>query len=80
LSTIRPCSKVLAEQVLSRVRELGYNRYKLIVQTTVGQRLGQTIRILSRALWNTKTDSFASINYESNSMFIVISVFGFYFE
>ena len=71
---------MLADSVLTKVKELGYTRYKIIVQVTVGQRLGQAMRVVSRALWNVKTDSFASVSYESHTMYCVINVFGLYFE
>jgi len=73
-------SKMLTDTVLGKVKELGYSRYKIIVQVTVGQRLGQAMRVVSRALWNVKTDTFASVSYEGQTMYCTINVFGLYYE
>lgn len=55
-------------------------RYKLIIQVTVGQKQGQAMRIVSRCLWDTTTDSFASEYYENESMYCVCQVYGLYYE
>ena len=73
-------SKMLTDTVLGKVKELNYSRYKIVVQVTVGQRLGQAMRVVSRALWNAKTDTFASVSYENQTMYCIINVFGLYYE
>jgi hypothetical protein len=44
-------AKQLADDLRERVKLLGYERYKLIIQVTVGQKTGQAMRIVSRCLW-----------------------------
>jgi hypothetical protein len=44
-------AKQLADDLRERVKALGYERYKLIIQVTVGQKTGQAMRIQSRCLW-----------------------------
>jgi hypothetical protein len=39
--------------IKERVKNLGYERYKLVVQVTVGEKTGQGIRLASRCLWDT---------------------------
>lgn len=48
---------------------LGKSRYKVVVQTTIGQLKDQGIRVGSRCLWDSTTDNYASC-YFSNVSFI----------
>lgn len=73
-------SKHIAEDLREKVKALGYDRYKLVIQVTLGQKKGQAMRIVSRCLWNTSTDSFASEYFENESLYCVCQVFGLYFE
>lgn len=43
--------------------QLHLPRYKIIVQTTVGQMRNQGIRVASRCLWDLNTDNYASASY-----------------
>ena len=70
----------LADVIKERVKNLGYSRYKLIVQVTVGEKTGQALRLASRCLWDTTTDNFASDFYENASVYCVGMVFGLYYE
>ena len=73
-------SKHIAEDLREKVKALGYDRYKLVIQVTLGQKKGQAMRIVSRCLWDTHTDSFASESYENDSLYCVCQVFGLYYE
>ena len=73
-------SKHIAEDLREKVKALGYDRYKLVIQVTLGQKKGQAMRIVSRCLWDTATDSFASEYFENESLYCVCQVFGLYFE
>ena len=44
-------AKELSDVVKEKVKGLGFDRYKLVVQVTVGQKVGQAMRIASRCLW-----------------------------
>ena len=48
---LKQVAKELSDVVKEKVKDLGYDRYKLIVQVTVGQKVGQAMRIASRCLW-----------------------------
>jgi hypothetical protein len=73
-------SKHIAEDLREKVKALGYDCYKLVIQVTLGQKKGQAMRIVSRCLWDTSTDSFASEYFENESLYCVCHVFGLYFE
>ena len=63
-----------------KVKLLGYDRYKLVIQVTLGQKLGQAMRIVSRCLWDTSSDAFASEYFENETLYCVCQVYGLYFE
>eukprot|EP00163_Fabomonas_tropica_P008216 TRINITY_DN1783_c0_g1_i1.p1 TRINITY_DN1783_c0_g1~~TRINITY_DN1783_c0_g1_i1.p1 ORF type:complete len:104 (-),score=7.30 TRINITY_DN1783_c0_g1_i1:290-601(-) len=60
--------------------DLGYRRYKLVVQTVIGENNGQGVRTASRCLWDTENDNFASASFANTSIFAVAMVFGLYYE
>merc|ERR1711934_146960 len=47
-------------EIQERIKELGYKRYKLITQVTIGEMKGQTMRIGSRCLCDVNNDNCAS--------------------
>uniref|UniRef100_A0A061QTB8 Flagellar outer dynein arm light chain 2 n=1 Tax=Tetraselmis sp. GSL018 TaxID=582737 RepID=A0A061QTB8_9CHLO len=73
-------AKQLADDLRERVKLLGYERYKLIIQVTVGQKTGQAMRIVSRCLWDANADNCASAYYENETLYCVCQVYGLYYE
>jgi tctex1 domain-containing protein 2 len=73
-------AKQLADDLREKVKALGYDRYKLVIQVTMGQKKGQAMRIVSRCLWDTNTDNYASEIFENESLYCVCQVYGLYFE
>ena len=59
---------------------LEFDRYKLIVQVDIGEFKGQGIKVASRAVWDTTTDSYASASFKSANLFAVAMVFGCFYE
>lgn len=49
----------------SFTESLGKSRYKIVVQTTVGQMRDQGVRVASRCLWDPVTDNYASCYYSN---------------
>ncbi len=61
--------KQLADDIREKVKGMGYERYKLIVQCELGEKKGQAINMVSRCLWDTSTDGFVSESYVSETLF-----------
>ena len=53
-------------------------RYKIVVQTTVGQMKDQAIRVASRCLWDPNTDNYASTSFKNETIFASVMVFCLY--
>ncbi|KAI9362527.1 Tctex-1 family-domain-containing protein [Zopfochytrium polystomum] len=73
-------AKKIANEILAAVNKLEYERYKVVVDVTIGEFKGQGIRVASRTLWDTSTDTYASASFRNASLFAVAIVFGCYFE
>ena len=67
-------AKELTDIIKERVKALGYDRYKLVVNVTVGQKKGQAMRFASRCLWDTSCDNLATEFYENKTLYCVAQV------
>ncbi|XP_051980959.1 dynein light chain Tctex-type 4-like isoform X1 [Xyrauchen texanus] len=72
--------QMLADLVLSKLKDDNPPRYKLVCQVVVGQSSKQGIRIASRSLINSDTDSYTSADFQNHSVFAVAIVHGVYCE
>jgi len=69
----------ISDKIREKVTEsLGKTRFKVVVQTTIGQLRDQGIRIASRCLWDPNTDNYASCNYSNPTLFCTVLVFALY--
>ncbi len=73
-------SKTLSDKIKAKVKQLGYNRHKLVVYVVVGSLLGQGMELTSRCIWDERSDDCVSVRYQNGSVFAVALVFGVYFE
>ncbi|KAM9832473.1 dynein light chain Tctex-type protein 2B [Neosynchiropus ocellatus] len=72
-------SRTLADQIKDKVKNAGFDRYKLVVQVLIGEQRGQGVKMSSRCLWDADTDSYAEDVFMNDSLFCVAAVFGSYF-
>lgn len=70
----------ISSVVKMKCKELKIHRYKLIVQTIVGENQNQGVRVASKSLWNAKFDNYASASVMANDIFAICMVFGLYYE
>jgi len=54
------------------------SRFKVVVQTILGQVKDQGIRVASRCLWDPSTDNYASASFTNQTMFCNVLVFCLY--
>jgi hypothetical protein len=54
------------------------SRYKVVVQTVIGQIADQGCRVASRCLWDPSTDNYAKYNYTNKAMFCSVLIFALY--
>jgi len=73
-------SKSLAELIKERVKASGCERYKIVSHVMIFENQGQSMRHVSRCLWNKDVDSYASATYETSEFSAVGSVFATYYD
>jgi hypothetical protein len=64
--------------VMDEVRKLGFSRYKVIVQTNLGENRSQTVRVASQCLWEPSLDAAAEVNFVSDRLFCTVVILGMY--
>ncbi|KAI9517349.1 Dynein light chain Tctex-type protein 2B [Dissostichus eleginoides] len=52
-------SRSLADCIKDKVKNAGFDRYKLVVQVVIGEQRGQGVKMSSRCLWDADTDNYA---------------------
>jgi len=55
-------------------------RFKLICQASVGESLGQSLRMASRCLWDEQIDSSASATWTNSRVYAVVTCWALYYE
>eukprot|EP00053_Salpingoeca_punica_P014576 m.132804 g.132804 ORF g.132804 m.132804 type:complete len:179 (+) comp16495_c1_seq1:2100-2636(+) len=76
----RQMTKTLCTLITNRVKELGYNRYKIVTYVSLCQRAEQGMRVASRCLFDEDTDAYASGSFKNASLIAVATVYGLYYE
>ncbi|XP_054764445.1 dynein light chain Tctex-type 5-like [Lytechinus pictus] len=78
--TVSMFTQNIVDEVKRRVKDLKMPRYKIVCQVYIGSKNGQSMQMVSRAVWNTETDNFATANYQNQSLYAIASVHATYFE
>ncbi|XP_067369743.1 dynein light chain Tctex-type protein 2B isoform X2 [Channa argus] len=68
-------SHSLAECIKDKVKNAGFDRYKLVVQVVIGEQRGQGVK----CLWDADTDNYAEDVFMNDSLFCAVAVFGAYY-
>ena len=76
-STLSQC---ISDSIKTRVKSMGYQRYKLVIHVLMTQDLSQGIEEASRCVWDNERDNFATAHYRTGDLVVVANVFGTYFE
>jgi hypothetical protein len=62
--------KQLSTEIRDRTRQLGFQRYKVMVHVVVGAFKGQGIRVANRCFWDTETDDVATESFKNVSEYL----------
>mmetsp|Transcript_12591 Transcript_12591/g.22434 ORF Transcript_12591/g.22434 Transcript_12591/m.22434 type:complete len:131 (+) Transcript_12591:172-564(+) len=71
-------SQSVTNLIMEKVRELDFSRYKIIVQTNLGENKGHSVRVASHCLWEPSLDSSAEIKFTSESIWCCVVIVGLY--
>lgn len=71
-------SRTLSDTIKDKLKGLGYDRYKFVVQVIIGERREQGVRSGTRCFWDANTDNQASENFVNDHLFCVATAFSVY--
>ncbi|BFZ00552.1 hypothetical protein BsWGS_03591 [Bradybaena similaris] len=69
-------TKEIADTVKARLKEMGYDRYKFVVQAVIGEQKGEGVKMACRCFWDSDTDNYAQDIFINESLFCVTAAFG----
>ncbi len=65
-------SRLISDTIRNRLKALGYDRYKYIVQVVLGERREQGVRSGTRCFWDASTDNQASETFVNVSSVMLL--------
>lgn len=71
-------SKTLADGIKNRLKSLGYERYKFVVQVMIGEKREQGVYFGTRCFWDSSTDNQASHSFSNDHIFCVATAYAIY--
>uniref|UniRef100_A0A8V0YIT7 Dynein light chain Tctex-type 2B n=1 Tax=Gallus gallus TaxID=9031 RepID=A0A8V0YIT7_CHICK len=72
-------TKSLSEIIKDRLKEEGFERYKMVVQVVIGEQRGEGVNMAARCFWDADTDSYAHDVFMNDSLFCVVAAFGCFY-
>ncbi|KAK7495827.1 hypothetical protein BaRGS_00012817 [Batillaria attramentaria] len=72
--------KILSDDIKEKVKQMNFDRYKIVCNVLIGQKKDQGVMTCSRCVWDEKLDNFASYSFQNEHIFCTATVFGVYTE
>jgi len=69
-------TKDISDEVKNQIKDLKLNRYKIVVQTLIGEKRGQGIRFGTRSFWDNNTDFSATNSFLNESLYACVVAYG----
>ncbi|KAM9007674.1 dynein light chain Tctex-type protein 2B isoform 1-T1 [Ara ararauna] len=69
----------LSETIKDRLKEVGFDRYKMVVQVVIGEQRGEGVNMAARCFWDADNDSCAHDVFMNDSLFCVVAAFGCFY-
>uniref|UniRef100_A0A2K6V136 Dynein light chain Tctex-type 2B n=1 Tax=Saimiri boliviensis boliviensis TaxID=39432 RepID=A0A2K6V136_SAIBB len=72
-------TKRLSENIKDKLKEMGFDRYKMVVQVVIGEQRGEGVFMASRCFWDADTDNYTHDVFMNESLFCVVAAFGCFY-
>ncbi|GAB5576530.1 dynein light chain Tctex-type 4 [Prionailurus iriomotensis] len=73
-------TKRLSETVKDKLKEeMGFDRYKMVVQVVTGEQRGEGVFMAARCFWDADTDNYIHDVFMNDSLFCVVAAFGCFY-
>jgi len=69
-------SSDVCEEIKSKLKDLGLERYKFVVQVLIGEQRGAGVKTTTRCFWDNESDSYATDVFMNENFFCVASAYG----
>lgn len=70
----------LSDEILQEVKAMNFDRYKIVVTVTLGQKLHQSFHQSVGFLWDSETDALAKYVYDRANLFVIVTVMAVYYD
>ncbi len=73
-------NREICDEIKDKLKDSqNFKRYKVLVHCIIGEKRGQGIRVGSKCLWDSMSDSSTSANWENENIYVFCSVYGVYY-
>lgn len=72
-------TKHLSENIKDKLKEMGFDRYKMVVQVVIGEQRGEGVFMAARCFWDADTDNCTHDVFMNDSLFCVVAAFGCFY-
>ena len=72
--------KNIADDLTTRASKLGFARYKYVCQISMFTNERQTLKAVSRFLWDESNDNYVTSRYDGVNYSVVVTLYAVYFE
>ncbi|MEE6521909.1 hypothetical protein FKM82_020261 [Ascaphus truei] len=52
-------TRFLSETIKDKLKDMGFDRYKMVVQVVIGEQRGEGVKMAARCFWDADTDTYA---------------------
>ncbi|XP_014400721.1 PREDICTED: tctex1 domain-containing protein 2, partial [Myotis brandtii] len=74
-----PLTKRLSETIKDKLKTMGFDRYKMVVQVVIGEQRGEGVFMAARCFWDADTDNYIHDVFMNDSLFCVVAAFGCFY-
>ncbi|XP_064639132.1 dynein light chain Tctex-type protein 2B-like [Lineus longissimus] len=72
-------AKTISDEIKTKLKDMGYDRYKFVVQVVIGEQRGEGVKMGCRCFWDSDTDNYAQDIFMNDSLFCVAAAFGAFY-
>ena len=70
----------LSDELKMRVKQLGFNRHKLVCHVLITSGSKKSLSVASRFLWDPSADSYVTVSYEGLDSVTIVTLYGVFLE
>ena len=76
--TAHTTCKTLSSTIKERLKNSHLDRYKYVVQVSIGEKKGQGVRMVNRCFWDSETDNMIVETFMNDKLFCTVTIYAVY--